>query len=113
MGNLGSNTATNAGDMRTARCSCGSVEIEAFGTPITSLVCYCDSCQKGSHQLEALTGAGPILDSDGGTGYVSYRKDRVRYAKGAELLKGYQVDDIDDEPRCRDVLQCGHGHAVR
>jgi hypothetical protein len=41
--------------MPTARCSCGSVEIEAFGAPITSAVCYCDSCQEGSRQIEALT----------------------------------------------------------
>ena len=79
--------------MRTARCSCGSVEIEAFGTPMTSVVCYCDSCQKGSRQIEALTKAVPILDPDGGTAYILYRKDRITYSKGAELLKGYKVEE--------------------
>jgi hypothetical protein len=79
--------------MRTARCSCGSVEIEAFGTPITSVVCYCDSCQKGSRQIEELTNAVPILGPDGGTAYVLYRKDRVKYSKGAELLKGYEIEE--------------------
>ena len=77
---------------RTARCSCGSVEIEAFGAPITSAVCYCDSCQEGSRQIEALTEAVPVLYPDGGTAYVLYRKDRIRYAKGADLLKGYKID---------------------
>jgi len=81
------------GGMRIARCSCGSVEIEAFGTPITSVVCYCDSCQKGSRQIEALTNAVPVLGPDGGTAYILYRKDRVKYSMGAELLKDYKIED--------------------
>ncbi len=79
--------------MRTARCSCGSVEIEALGTPITSVVCYCDSCQEGSRQIEALANASPILGDDGGTAYTLYRKDRITYAKGAQLLQGYKIDE--------------------
>lgn len=79
--------------MRTIRCSCGSVEIHAHGAPMTSVVCYCDTCQAGSRQIEAATTSGPIIGTDGGTDYVLFRKDRVEYAKGAELLKGYQVDE--------------------
>lgn len=82
-----------SGNMRTARCSCGSVEIEAFGAPITSVICYCDFCQEGSRQIEALPNAPPVLTQDGGTAYVLYRKDRIKYAKGAELLKGYKIDE--------------------
>jgi hypothetical protein len=78
--------------MRIARCSCGSVEIEASGAPITSAVCYCDSCQQGSREIEALTNAPPVLGADGGTAYVLYRKDRIAYAKGAERLHGYKID---------------------
>src|ERR1700757_577 len=78
---------------RTARCSCGGVEIEAFGTPITSAVCYCDSCQEGSRQIEALTNAVPVLGPDGGTAYVLYRKDRIKYSKGAQLLESYKIDE--------------------
>jgi hypothetical protein len=78
--------------MRVARCSCGNVEIEVLGEPITSVVCYCDSCQEGSRQIEGLTNAAAVLGPDGGTAYVLYRKDRVRYAKGAELLKGLKID---------------------
>lgn len=83
----------SGGAIRTARCSCGSVEIEAFGAPITSVVCYCDSCQEGSRQIEALTNANPVLDPDGGTAYILYRKDRVKYSKGAELLEGYKIEE--------------------
>jgi hypothetical protein len=79
--------------MRTARCSCGKVEIEAYGRPITSVVCYCDDCQKGSRQIEILPNAVPILGQDGGTAYILYRKDRIKYSKGAELLKGYKLDE--------------------
>jgi hypothetical protein len=79
--------------MRTARCSCGSVVIEAAGTPIASVVCYCDSCQAGSRQIEALTNAVPILGSDGGTAYILYRKDRINYVQGSALLKDYKVEE--------------------
>jgi hypothetical protein len=79
-------------NMQIARCSCGNVEIETVGIPIASAVCYCDSCQEGSRQIEALTNAVPILDPDGGTAYVLYRKDRIKYLKGAELLKGYKLE---------------------
>lgn len=79
--------------MQIARCSCGNVEIETRGTPITSVVCYCDSCQEGSRQIEALAGAVPILGPDGGTAYVLYRKDRIKHSKGADLLKAYKVDE--------------------
>lgn len=77
----------------TARCSCGSVELEASGAPIMSTVCYCESCQEGSRQIEALPNGRPTCDSDGGTAYVLYRKDRVEYSKGSRLLRGYKLRD--------------------
>ena len=79
--------------MPIVRCSCGSVEIEASGPPMTSVVCYCDTCQAGSRQIEALPNAEPILGEDGGSAYVLFRKDRIVSTKGAELLKGYKLDD--------------------
>jgi len=78
---------------RTASCSCGSVEFEALGELIVSNVCYCADCQKGSRQIEALPGAGPVSDPDGGTAYILYRKDRIACAKGAALLKSYKIKD--------------------
>jgi hypothetical protein len=74
-----------------ALCACGSVELETSGTPITSAVCYCDDCQEGARLIEALPGAGPVQDRDGGTAYVLYRKDRVRWTKGSALLKSYKI----------------------
>jgi hypothetical protein len=75
----------------TASCSCGSVELEAIGAPITSVVCYCDDCQEGSRRIEALPNAPPVRDSDGGTAYILYRKDRVKCSRGALLLKSYKI----------------------
>jgi hypothetical protein len=51
----------------TAQCSCGSVELEIIGAPIISVVCYCDDCQEGARQIEALPNARPVRDPDGGT----------------------------------------------
>jgi hypothetical protein len=78
---------------RIAHCACGKVEIEALGAPIASTVCYCDTCQQGSCQIEALANAAPILGQDGGTAYILYRKDRIKYSKGKELLKEYKIDE--------------------
>jgi len=74
-----------------ARCSCGGVEYEATGRPIVSFICFCTDCQTGSKQLEALPGAGSVRDCDGGTAYVVYRKDRIRCARGAELLDHHKL----------------------
>jgi hypothetical protein len=77
----------------TATCSCGAVELEAFGRPVASAVCYCDDCQKGAAQIEALPGAGAVRDPDGGTAYILYRKDRIACSKGAELLKRHKLSE--------------------
>jgi hypothetical protein len=74
-----------------AACICGGVEIEVVGTPITSVVCYCDDCQEGARQIEALPGAPAILDATGGSAYLVYRKDRVSCSKGAALLKPLKI----------------------
>ncbi len=74
-----------------ASCSCGSVELNAFGAPIVSSVCHCDDCQTGSRQIEALPGAGPVLDAYGGTAYILYRKDRIECSKASALLKNYKI----------------------
>ncbi len=97
-----------------ARCTCGSVEVEAVGAPILSVACYRDDCQEGSRQIEALPGAGAVLDPDSGTSYTLYRKDRVRYSKGAELLKSLKNPREDrHEPGRRHLLQFGDVDEVR
>jgi hypothetical protein len=77
----------------TATCSCGGVELKAFGGPIVSTVCYCKDCQKGADQIESLPNAGAVRDPDGGTAYILYRKDRIECSKGAELLRSYKLKE--------------------
>jgi hypothetical protein len=75
----------------TAHCECGRVALAMIGAPITSVVCYCDDCQEGARQIEALPDAPPVKDPDGGTAYIVYRKDRVRCSTGSQLLKSHKI----------------------
>src|SRR3712207_3478245 len=77
----------------TARCACGSVELEAIGAPITSVACYCADCQEGSRRIEALPNARPVRDPDGGTAYVLYREDRVGCRRGARFLERHKIEE--------------------
>ena len=73
-----------------ASCKCGSVEFEAVGPAITSVVCYCDDCQEGSRQVEALHNA-RVREPDGGTAYLLYRKDRLAGIRGDHLLQNLRL----------------------
>lgn len=89
---------------RRISCSCGKVECEATGAPILTAVCYCDDCQRGGRQVEALPNAAPVLDADGGTAYVLYRKDRFTCAKGSEWLRDMRLKETS--PTRRIVASC-------
>jgi hypothetical protein len=88
----------------TASCSCGSVEFKASGALIVSAICYCADCQKGSRQIEDLPNAGRVLNPDGGTAYILYRKDRIECSKGTALLKSYKIKE--DSVTNRVVATC-------
>lgn len=90
--------------VRTAQCRCGRVTCEAAGAPILTAVCYCSDCQAGGRQIEALPGAPPVLDPDGGSDYLTYRDDRFACVKGADLLVGYRLRD--DAPTRRFIASC-------
>lgn len=81
------------------RCTCGQVEYEATGAPIVSVACYCDDCQEGARRIEALAGAPPVRDPDGGVSYVLFRKDRVRCSKGGGLLQSHKLKPKTDTNR--------------
>ena len=87
-----------------ARCACGSVEYEAVGAPITSVICYCASCQKAGREFEQFPGAPAVLDPDGGAAYVVYRRDRVLRHQGEKYLKEYRLNA--DSPTRRVVATC-------
>jgi hypothetical protein len=87
-----------------ASCACGRVTLQAFGAPITSVVCYCDDCQRGSRQIESLPNAAHVLEPDGGTPYILYRKDRVHFLTGADLLTNHKIRE--DSASSRVVASC-------
>lgn len=90
----------------TARCTCGRVEIEAWGKPIASVICHCDDCQAAGQMLAALPGAPRLLDAAGGTANVLYRKDRVRPVKGGQLLEAHKL--TPESRTNRMVATCCH-----
>jgi hypothetical protein len=85
-------------------CSCGKVELEIRGEPITAMTCNCDSCRQAGRQLEGLPNASPILSEEGGTPYVMFRKDRVRCISGEMLLDEYRLSPTT--PTRRIVAAC-------
>lgn len=87
-----------------AICRCGKVNLEATGAPILTVACYCTSCQQAGHQIEQLPSAPPVLDDDGGTSFVLYRKDRVRCVAGQEYLEERRLKP--DSPTRRVVATC-------
>ncbi|MGH7885221.1 MAG: GFA family protein [Thermodesulfobacteriota bacterium] len=87
-----------------ARCLCGSVELEVLGAPILSTACYCDDCQEAARQIEALPNAPSVLDPDGGTALLLYRKGRMKFSKGSEHLRDYKIRN--ESPTRRVVASC-------
>ena len=61
------------------------------GAPIVHTACYCASCQEAGRRIEQLPDAPPVLDADGGTDCVLYRKDRVRCVQGGERLEVHRL----------------------
>ncbi len=87
-----------------AMCQCGKVKFEAVGAPIVTSSCYCTSCQQAGRQLEQLATAPPVLDPDGGTGMILYRKDRVRCLMGQQYLEEHRLKP--ESPTRRVIATC-------
>jgi len=87
-----------------ATCRCGNVKFEAVGAPILTGACYCSSCQEAGRQIEQLACAPPVLDPDGGTEVILYRKDRVQCKMGLENLEEYRLNP--ESPTRRVVATC-------
>jgi hypothetical protein len=94
----------NRPEHRCATCRCGKVKLEAVGRPILTGSCYCTSCQEAGRQFEQLASAPPVLDPDGGTSVVLYRKDRVRCVMGQEYLEERRLRP--DSPTRRVLASC-------
>jgi hypothetical protein len=87
-----------------ALCRCGKVKLEAVGRPILTGSCYCTSCQEAGRRFEQLASAPPVLNPDGGTDFVLYRKDRVQCVTGQEYLEEHRLRP--DSPTRRVVAAC-------
>lgn len=60
-------------------CACGKFHIELEGAPFITTECHCNSCREAANRLADL----PIAGTNGGTPFVLYRKDRVRFPDGS------------------------------
>jgi hypothetical protein len=89
---------------RIATCHCGKVTFEAIGSPILTVSCYCTSCQEAGRRFEQLASAPPVLESDGGTGMILYRKDRVRCMTGQQYLEEHRLKP--ESPTRRVIATC-------
>ena len=72
-------------------CACGRVRLEVDLAPIVSTECHCNSCRAAGAKLQALPAAPPFLESNGGTRFVLYRKNRIRFLEGTEQLKEFRL----------------------
>src|ERR1700730_6302664 len=72
-------------------CRCGKVKLEAVGRQILPAPYYGASCQEAGSRFEHLASAPPVLNPDGGTDYVLYRKDRVQCVTGQEDLEEHRL----------------------
>jgi hypothetical protein len=85
-------------------CRCGKVRLEVAKAPMIAAECYCDSCRTAGERLSALPGAVPMLNDKGGTPYELYRKDRVRFTAGEDLLRAFRLKPTS--PTRRVVARC-------
>ena len=76
---------------RTVNCRCGALRVEIDGAPMIGAECYCTSCRTAGARLGALPGAPQFHNADGGTPYALYRKDRVRFTHGTDLLRAHRL----------------------
>jgi len=72
-------------------CDCGGVHLEVDRTPIISTECHCNSCREAGDRLGKLSVSHPVLEANGGTHFVLYRKDRIRFNHGTELLREFRL----------------------
>lgn len=86
------------------RCNCGQVRIAAEGEPFIAAECYCNSCRAAAQRMTALPGAPAVTNSMGGTPYVLYRKDRLRFVAGQDKLRAFRLKP--DAPTRRAIATC-------
>jgi hypothetical protein len=71
---------------------------------MVTAVCYCEDCQNAGARIQGAPGAQPVLDADGGTAMVMFRKDRLRCVEGADRLVPTKL--TPKSPTSRFVATC-------
>ena len=74
-----------------ASCACGRVRFEAVGEPFLASACHCADCRAAAAEIAALPDAAPLVEADGGTECLLYRKDRIACTNGADLLTSMRL----------------------
>jgi hypothetical protein len=72
-------------------CACGQVHLRAEGAPIVNVECCCNSCRTAGTRLQTLPTARPMLEPNGTTRFVLYRKDHIHVVQGAAHLKEHRL----------------------
>lgn len=72
-------------------CACGKLQLQLEGAPILCAECHCTSCRTAGEQLQALNLARPMLEPNGGTRFVLYRKDRIHFRAGTDALREHRL----------------------
>ncbi|WP_127560197.1 GFA family protein [Saccharospirillum alexandrii] len=85
-------------------CRCGEVTLKVQGKPIISAECLCTDCQAAGAVLQALPDAPSIVDENGATRFVLYRKDRVHCTRGQSHLREHRLSE--GAPTRRVVAVC-------
>jgi hypothetical protein len=85
----------------TLACPCGRFHLEVIGEPLIAAECHCRSCRTAAVQMNTVP---EMANAQGGTPYVLYRKDRVRFPDGTGLLLGHRL--LPDAPTRRVVTTC-------
>jgi hypothetical protein len=80
-------------------CACGQVQLAVEGAPIVVAECHCNSCRTAGARLKTLPAAPRFLEADGSTRFVLYRKDRVRFLQGTDLLKEFRLTPVSKTRR--------------
>jgi hypothetical protein len=91
-------------DEKSVTCRCGKVSFGMAGPPISTASCYCADCRRAGELFERLPSAPPVLDVDGGTALVLYRKDRVGCVAGLEHLEALRLSP--NSPTRRILATC-------
>ena len=72
-------------------CACGRVHLEVDRAPIVSTDAIATVAARPAPSCRLLPAAPPFVESNGGTRFVLYRKDRIRFLEGTEQLKEFRL----------------------